>query len=265
MYESEPYYIIAKARSLIKEKKLKKAEDEYKKAISILEKRLDGSDKSKAELWTTKSEYLNFRCSFSYTDEPFEDSRRRRHDAIRYLYKASQINEKYSEKVAPNIRKLVNETINVWGCIIPESDTTVTFSCPIKIRNMGAGKFGFSVGMFYKRALCSICNLDMLDEQCSHVPRNTYEGKVCTLIPDGLELDHVAMTTRPKDPRCLILSLSDSKKEFYEHFSEEQIKEKEENALPLICSLCKEVGIDPSEISVEKYFEMQGLDLEPTE
>lgn len=264
VYESEPYYIIEKARNLVKEKKFDEAEKEYKNAISILEKRLDGSDKSKAELWTTKAEYLNFRGSYSKKGEPFEDSRRRRHDAIRYLYKCSKL-DGYSREVSPSLRKLINETIRVWGCIIPENNTHVTISCPIKIRNMGAGKFGFSVGMLYKRALCSICRQDVLDEGCNHVPGNTYDGKVCHITRDGLEVDHVAMTTSPKDPRCLFLSIDIPKKEFYEHFTEKQTRNKIQNNLPIVCSFCREGGIDPSEISAQKFFEMQGLSLEPFE
>ena len=242
MCEHEPYFIIEEARRLVHEKKIIQAEKKYEDVLSILEKRLDQSNKSKAELWSTKAEYLIFRAKFLHKEEPIEVSRQRLHNALRYLYKCSKINAKYSDQVSGNLRNILNNAILSCGCIVPENNNYVTITCPIKLRNIG---FGLSAGILYKRAMCSICDLDMLDEKCNHVPGDTYDGKTCILIPDEPEIDHVSITDSPKDPRCLLTSIGTPKKEFYENFTKEQIKYKIENNLPIVCSSCREECLDP--------------------
>jgi hypothetical protein len=250
---------ITEARNLSRRKSWVDAESMYLEAINELEKNQESVD-GKRELWTTQAEYLWFRSQFLVEGETFEDCRERKLESIRLVWKAAGLGAGFETELRARATELVKSTILSVGCIIREDRTHVHIECPIKIRNMGAGQFGFSVGLFYEKATCSICGRDIIkDMDCQHIPGQKYDGKVCSLEPEKLQLDHVAMTTRPKDSTSAITSLLIPRNEVYENFTEEQIRKKTELGLPFVCSLCKAEGIDPVEITVNKFFEMQGL------
>lgn len=250
--------LIQTARELAKKKSVLEAEKKYLEAIDKLEKKNESS-KSKAELWTTKAEYLLFRSSFTLKGEEFEDIRKRRIEAIRLLHSTVKLGLDY-ENLKPRIKKVIDETILSIGCIIPETETHIQINCPIKLSHMGAGEFGTSVGLSYKKAECSICGFDIFkDSRCTHELGKMYNGVVCRIIAKGISLDHVALTKSPKDPNAKITNLSIPKEEFYDNFDPEEIKRKNKEGLPMICSLCKQLNINPKEIDAEKFLSMQGF------
>jgi hypothetical protein len=250
---------ITEARNLAMQKSLGDAESKYLAAIAELEKNQD-SVNGKRELWTTQAEYFWFRSQFLTEGETFEECRERKLESIRLVWKAVALGAGFETELRAKATDLVKSTILSVGCIIREDDTHVHIECPIKIRNMGAGQFGFSVGLFYEKATCSICGRDVVkDLDCRHILGEKYDGKACSVKPENLQLDHLAMTTRPKEPDSAITSLLIPRDEVYENFTEEQIRRKTEFCLPFVCSLCGAEGIDPVEITVDKFFEMQGL------
>jgi len=252
--------LIEKARKLAKTNDMN-AEKVYLTAIEELKTPLN-TDQEKAYLWTTQAEYLVFRSQYIFANETIEDSRNKQIEALRLLNKTSNLNNDLKEKVAPNIRQIINQIITIFGCILPEEKNKIHVSCPIRIRNTGAGKFGFSIGMYYEQAVCSICGRDILnDAECIHNEGIEYDGKRCYIIPKNIVMDHVAMTENPKDPNCKILEVCFPISDFYEGFTEEEIKEKELKKLPFVCNICKNEKITPTEIDLEKFFNMQHLEL----
>jgi hypothetical protein len=253
--------IIAEARSLVKQQCVSDAESKYLSAISELEKNKDSVNGSR-ELWTTRAEYLWFRSQFLTNSESLEKSRQRKLESIQLLWKSAGLRGKFERELRAKAKDLVKMTILAVGCIIREDESHVHIECPIRIRNMGAGQFGFSIACFFEKATCSICGRDVVkDVECAHIPGEQYDGKQCHIKPENLHIDHVALTTNPKDPKTGFTALSIPKNEFYSNFSEEQIRRKSKFGLPLVCSLCMKEEIDPTEISVEKFFQMQGLKL----
>jgi hypothetical protein len=256
------FQTILDARALAKRGLVGDAETTYLQAIAELEKNTD-SVRGKAELWSTKAEYLWLRSQFFTNGETIEDSRQRKLSAIRLLWRTARLGEEFEERLGAETRNLVKETILSVGCIMREDDSHVHIECPIKIRNMGAGQYGFSVAFFFEKAICSICGRDVIkDTGCTHIPGQEYNGKQCRIKPENLKFDHVAMTTRPKDSKTGLTALAIPKTEVYSNFSEEQVRRKKRFGLPLVCSLCMKEGIDPTEISVKKFFQMQGLSLD---
>jgi len=252
---------IAEARNFVKQNSLLAAESKYLAAITELEQSKENVN-GKAELWSTKAEYLWFRSQFLTDGESVENSRERKLEAIRSACKAAKLGTRYESKLGPKVNELVKMTILNFGCIIREDDSHVHVECPIKIRNMGAGSYGFSIAIFFDGAKCSICGRDVVkDTGCEHIPGLEYNGKKCLIKRENLKIDHVALTTQPKQPQTGFTALFIPKNEIYANFSEEQIRRKIEFGLPLVCSLCRNEGIDPAEISAEKFFQMQGLEL----
>jgi len=252
-----------KARILVKNDKFYDAEKEYQKIISLIDNEKN-TEEQKVALWTTKAEYLWFRASYLTKYDTEEISRQRAINAIRYIYKTYEMNEKYNKQLKKKGNNLVQNYIKVYGCIIPETETHVDIKCPIRIRNTGLGKFGFSTAFHYNKLICSTCGKEILkDIDCKHVPGREYDGQICTIIAKDIEVDHIALTTKPKDPNARITFSSMPKKEIYDEFSEEEIKFKQENNLPLVCNMCKNQNITPTEIDMAQFFFIQGLDKEP--
>lgn len=258
---TEPYYLIEEARKHSRKKDLE-AEKYYKEAIEILEKRLDGADESKMYLWSTKAEYLYFKAGFIFPGETGEDARDRALNAIRYIYKCSKLDTTRKERFSENLRVMVSKVIEVFGCILPATETYVEVSCPIWLRQTSLGNMGMSIGAVYDKAICSICGLDLLDEKCNHQVGKKYDEKTCNIIKENFRLLHIALVSSPKEPISQIQTISYPKKEFFEKFDPEELKKAQELGLPLNCHQCREMGTDTSELNVEKFFEMQGLDLD---
>ncbi len=260
MSTKEVIVLLQQAREYAKLNNLEEAEKAYLQTIDNLKLKAD-TEQGKAELWTTKAEYLLFRANFLRGDEKKENSRERFIDALRLLFRTSNLNATFKKTLDPKIKQLVNQTISIFGCILPEDEKGIHISCPIRIRNTGAGKIGFSAGMYFKQAVCSICKRDILDPECTHNVGETYNGKKCYTSHAGLTIDHVSMTENPKDPNCNITEIWFPKKDFYEGFSKEDIERKEKEKLPFVCNICKNQKNEPKEIDIVKFFKMQQLEL----
>ena len=260
MADKQTIDLIQKARNLTNSQEIRKSKKAYLKAIKNLKKSVN-TDQDKAELWTTEAEYLMFNAKFLSPNETIEDSRKRMISALRLLYRTSKLNSDFKKQIDPKIREVLDNTISTFGCIIPENEKQVHVSCPIRIRNTGAANMGFSAGMFFKQATCSICKREILDPDCNHIAGEIYEGKTCQVIQEGLTIDHVSMTENPKDPNCGITEIWYPKKDFYEGFTEQEIETKERKKLPFVCNICKLNKIKPTEIDIEKFFKMQHLRL----
>lgn len=256
------FEIISRARRSAGKGEVFEAERDYLQAIGLLEKEANEkpSPRTKAELWSTKAEYLNFRAGFCTENETIDDARNRMNESIRLTLRTSKLSTEYEKHFAPKLKSMVANAILVFGCILPEDDTQVYIECPIRLKNMNAGNFGFSIGAFSEKAECSICGRDILtDPSCTHIVGQNYDGKECEVTFSGFQLDHISLTDHPLDPRCKITMLAIPKKEFYERLPPEQIELKERNKLPLVCHLCKEERIEPSEIDAETYFGIQHI------
>jgi hypothetical protein len=252
--------LIKKARFFAKSNNVAKAEKFYLQAIGDL-KPSAYNDQRKAELWTTEAEYLIFKAKFLTDNETVEDSRKRTADALRLLHKTSKLNIQFKTNVNNEIRQIIDNSILAIGCILPENENQVHVSCPIRIRNTGVGKIGFSSGMFFEQAICSICERDVLDPECSHIVGEKYDGKECYTTGKGLTIDHVSMTENPKDPNCKIEDVWFPKKDFYEGLPKEEIEKKEKEKLPFVCNICRIQKVKPTEIDVVTFFKMQHLEL----
>ena len=254
------FEIISNARRLAIKGEILKAEKNFMQAIELLEKEANEkpSPKTKAELWSTKAEYLAFRASFCKKDETINDARDRMIESIKLVLKTSKLSSEYEKHFASKLKTMVADAVRVFGCIMPEDDTHVIIECPIRLKNMGAGNFGFSIGAYSEKAECSICGRDILtDPSCKHAIGQTYDGRKCEVTFKGFQLDHISLTDHPLDPGCKITMLAIPKGEFYENLPPEQIELKESSKLPLVCHLCKEEKIEPNEIDAETYLKIQ--------
>jgi hypothetical protein len=61
-----------------------------------------------------------------------------------------------------------------------------------------------SMGMLARRQRCSICRQDYDD--CDHVAGRAYLGRFCSMIPEDVSTDHVAIVENPADRRCRLTS-----------------------------------------------------------
>lgn len=61
-----------------------------------------------------------------------------------------------------------------------------------------------SVGMLAKRQQCSICRQDY--DECDHVAGRAYLGRFCSMLPEDVSTDHVAIVESPADRRCRLTS-----------------------------------------------------------
>ncbi len=255
------WQFIQSARNSIKEKRFEEAEHNYLDAIKLLgdlnEK--ESNLKTKSELWTTQAEYYWFNANL--LKDNLQENHKYALKAIALLLKTSKLDNKFG-CLNEKIKQIIDKTILRFGCIIPETNEGMLIACPIKISTMGAGQFGFSPAFFIKEAECSICGKNILDDSCGHIPGETYEGKQCLNIIHKVDIDHIALVKNPKDPNAKITALTIPKSEFFEGFSEEELKLKEKHNLPIICSHCKLNKRDPTEINVKKFFEMQKIDLD---
>jgi len=260
---AEPEILLAKARDFAEKEKFNVSSEFYQKTIAILEKKLDDSEKSKMELWSTKSEFLHMRMNEKGFNETWEDVRQRGFDCLRYLNKCCKLNQQYSETFLPKIKIIINQIIMKFGCILPENENQVVISCPIYLRmHTGAGKYSTSIAFTYNKLRCSICNLDVLDEECYHEPGETYEGKFCAGFYEGMKFEHLALVEKPKDANAIgIKTLYEPKKDFFKQFDPEELKEARRKGFPLSCHSCRDTNFDPEEITLEMFFEMQGQDL----
>jgi hypothetical protein len=147
MGQKEILSLIANARTFAEKDDYYNAKKAYQKVIGKL-KATTQTEQNIAELWTTQAEYLNFRAKFVFSGESVEDSRRRQIESLRLLNNTAKLSNQMKEKISPKIRESINQLILILGCIMPESDTQVHVSCPIRIRKTGAGKLDLVLGCF---------------------------------------------------------------------------------------------------------------------
>lgn len=63
-----------------------------------------------------------------------------------------------------------------------------------------------SSGFIAQRQVCSICGQDY--GECDHLAGLPYMGEFCSIIPEGMSLDHVALVDNPADKRCRVRNFS---------------------------------------------------------
>jgi hypothetical protein len=61
-----------------------------------------------------------------------------------------------------------------------------------------------SSGMIVKRQECSICGGEY--GECDHLAGKPYTGIFCSIIPRGIEFNHVAIVKDPADKRCRMMN-----------------------------------------------------------
>lgn len=177
-----PRDLIVEARKNLAEKQWEKAEPLYKEAIDILQERLSDSDDTKMALWSTQAESLQSK-PWIYKNETREEFRNRILDSIKYIYKCSKLNDEYDKQFTPSLKQTIKQLILTIGCIVPEIETHVIITCPISLRQTEFGKMGTSIAGYYEKAICTICRLEILDENCPHEIGERYNGKICQMEP----------------------------------------------------------------------------------
>jgi hypothetical protein len=255
---------LKRAREALKNNETIRAENLYSKVIAKIERKTHNVEFQTRQLWTvklwvTKAELLFFRSTRPLEADTFEESRKKRLDCLRYLYKCSKMNNDLFSKYYPILQKYAKDTILKFGCILPESNNHVDVSCPIYLRQTPIGNLGTSYAIKYDKAKCSICGRDMLDDACDHVPGESYDGKECHMNVEDFEALHVILTKRPKDPQAGITRISYPKKDMYDKLPPDELKRKIKYNLPLVCFLCRDKQIDPTEITPDGFFSMQDL------
>lgn len=260
---TDPNILLDKARDFAERKKFSVSSEFYKKTIAILENQMNDSDESKMNLWSTKAELLKLQMIGKKNNKDWENVQQKGFDCLRYLNKCSKLNEEYSKIFQPRILALIKLIIMTFGCILPENSKQVVISCPIYLRrHTGHGKLSTSIAFTYEKANCSICKHDLLDEECFHEPGETYDGILCVGEYEGMKFNHLAVVDKPKDPNGIgIKTLYEPKEEYFKRFDQNELKEARKKNLPLNCHSCRDTNFDPSEITLETFFEMQGQDL----
>ena len=158
--------------------------------------------------------------------------------------------------------------MSIW-LYLPEINKNVVVTCPIYLRRLDSDSeipfhsMGTSIAITYEKGICSICEKDMLDDDCEHVPGEVYNGKICIMTVEDFEVDHLALVGRPKDPMAaLFTNHSFSADEALKKLPEQDRARKIKYGLPFICFLCRDEKLDSSELTPEHFFKMQNLKIE---
>lgn len=255
-----PRDLISDARKAVEKKDWDSVDNLYEKAIHILEKRKNHSRETKEAFFSANAEYL---CIKPYLPdrESFEDFRNRILDAIRYLNECYKLNGKESDTCFSDMYSLMNQFIKLYGCYFAETDHHIMMGCPIQLNSDNFGSLGLSIGAFFDKAICSICELDILDEKCDHVVNQMYGNKKCILKLSNYQIAHVAFVDRPKNNKSKITEIYYPKEVFLEKQNLDVSKFRLEDKLNVRCTRCREEKIDPTIITPELFFEMQGLSI----
>lgn len=247
------------ARIFARQLKIEEAEEQYLKAVNLLESKLetDKSEIAKIEYLTTKSEYLTFRAKFMKKEETIRMSNDRAVDALKNYHEALKINTDKSveEILRQNERALLNQTIKVFGCKIPENETHYIFKCPIRIRELYP-RNGVSPSILYKDPTCSICGKPIMDSSCNHLLGEKYDDRTAGIDVGDMEFLELSQVDRPRDKRAGIASLYIPKQFVDKTFTEEEMKTKIPGA-GIFCHYCREGKIEPNEITYDLFIEMQ--------
>jgi len=241
------------------------AEKQLQMCISLFENNMkkDKTPQTLVEYLTTKAEYHNLKAKvmFKDSDTPLQ-LRENAVESLKLMEKARNIIEEKNlpgkDDIENNILKALKNTIDVFGCIIPEAENHYVIKCPIRIKN--SFRFGMSPSIIMKNPKCSICGNNPTDpEKCDHIVGVIYDGKVCRIIYDNIDIDHTALVERPKDPRCVPHRILIPKTDMEKAFTEDEIKQKERDKSQLYCHLCSELKIIP-DIDFNIFILMQKLE-----
>lgn len=107
-----------------------------------------------------------------------------------------------------------------------------------------------SSGLIAQRQICSVCGHEY--GECDHLAGMPYMGEFCSIIAEGLAVDHVALVDSPADKRCRITNFStDGGRRNrmtwkLERSSEESKDELRSDALRSEAIIAVSSGIDPS-------------------
>lgn len=252
--------LILSAREAAKLKKWNKSERLYKRVIRSLAKKKNNSLVSKQLYLSTKAEYL---CQKPYCPdrESLDEYKCRIFNAIRHLNECVKINNENSKHCLDSMHELVQHIIKLYGCGLLETKDHVALSCPIKLRSDHLGSMGGSIGVTYKKMLCSVCDLDMLDEKCTHSINQVYDGKRCSPIYEGLQIKDVSLVNRPKDPLCQVTDVYYPKQIFLQKAGLDASKSALKQKLGIQCTHCRDENIDSSSITPEIFFRIHGLNI----
>ena len=117
-----------------------------------------------------------------------------------------------------------------FGCKINLRDGLWRWECPVTIAHL---RLGQSIGFTAPR-ICSICRQNIMSDQCSHLPSQTYEVQVVdacrcpcgtddchnhmegdilevyprSLVKEADSLDEISWVPRPRDPLARIEAIS---------------------------------------------------------
>ena len=180
---------------------------------------------------------------------------------MRYLNECYKLNGKESDSCFSNMYAIMTKFIQFYGCNFPETEHHVIMSCPIQLNSDKFGSMGTSIGAYYDKAVCSICNMGILDERCTHIINQIYDEKLCYTIFENYQIAHMALVDRPKDSTSRIQSIIYPKEMFLNKTNVDISEINLDEKLDVKCTRCREENIDPVLITPELFFEMQGLNI----
>ncbi|MCY4490036.1 MAG: hypothetical protein OXC46_01060 [Thaumarchaeota archaeon] len=253
-----PFDLILDARKAATIGNWDESDQLYLMAISILEERKDLSADSKENFLSVQAEYFSNR-PYLPDIETFDEFRCRVLLTIRYINECYKLNGKNSDLYFTKMYEIMRNFIKSYGCHIPESEHHIIMSCPIQLDSDKFGSLGVNAGAYYDKAICSICKLDLLDKNCSHVINRVYDDKQCVPIFENDRIAHFALD-RPKDPKSRITDIFYPKDMIIEKAQMDKSKVNLEK-LNVNCTRCRQERIDPVSITPELFFEMQGLNI----
>lgn len=255
-----PDELVLNARAVAKLGKWDEADRLYKCAIRILAKKQNHSPDLKESYLSKKAEYL---CNKPYFPdrESLDEFKKRNFDAIRYLNECIKISKENVDHYRGLMNKLVQRIIKQCGCTLFETDHHVIMSCPIQLRDDKFGSMGASVGLTYEKILCSICGLDILDENCTHDINQIYDGKKCSLTYKNLQIKDISLVDRPKDPLCRIIDIFYPKELFLQKQGLDNLNIDLKQKFDVRCTRCRDENIDSSSITPNILFQIHGLNI----
>jgi hypothetical protein len=90
-------------------------------------------------------------------------------------------------------------------------ELTANITDPDAIQKVLDGRYiTGSVGAVSDKAVCSVCNMDWLEESepCGHRPGKLYDGKKCVIVAGNLEYDEYSFVNTPADRRSGVITQS---------------------------------------------------------
>ncbi len=260
MIKMTPDDLILSARKAIKSGKWDEAGRLYKRVIRTLAKKQNCSPDLRESYLLVKAEYF-YNRPYLPDRESLDEFKGRMFLAIRYLNECSKISRENTNHYIDIMNELVQLIIKQYGCVWFETEHHVAVSCPIQLKSDGLGSMGCSVGVTYKKMVCSICGLDILNEKCTHIENQIYDDERCSVIREGLQIKDISLVHRPKDPLCRPTSISYPKEIFLKKCGLDASRVDLEHKLMVKCTRCRDENIDSALITPELFFKIHGLNM----